>query len=109
MSLSGNFSVEEVIKCIHIGLLCIQDEASRRPTMSWIVNQLNNDSTTNLPEPAPPLMRHPIDVQVISSESIPSEIWEVLAKINFRAQGKFLSCYLDDYPIWDSVCFVLTS
>lgn len=89
MSLSGNFSVEEVIKCIHIGLLCIQDEASRRPTMPWIVNQLNNNSTTDLPEPAPPLMRHPVDVQVISSETIPSETTHTNVGSSSQDLGKF--------------------
>ncbi|XP_028785777.1 G-type lectin S-receptor-like serine/threonine-protein kinase At1g11410 [Neltuma alba] len=35
----------EVLKCIHIGLLCVQEYATDRPTMSEIVSMLDNDST----------------------------------------------------------------
>ncbi|KAM7473766.1 hypothetical protein LguiB_021009 [Lonicera macranthoides] len=40
---------EEIMRCIHIGLLCVQDSATDRPTMASIVLMLNSSSLT-LPE-----------------------------------------------------------
>ncbi|XP_061338566.1 cysteine-rich receptor-like protein kinase 10 [Gastrolobium bilobum] len=40
----------EVLRCIHIGLLCVQVQATDRPTMSDIVSFLSND-TIQLPQP----------------------------------------------------------
>ncbi|CAL5344587.1 unnamed protein product [Camellia sinensis] len=43
----------EVSKCIHIGLLCVQEDASDRPTMSSVVVMLRNNTVT-LPRPTQP-------------------------------------------------------
>ncbi|RWR93575.1 G-type lectin S-receptor-like serine/threonine-protein kinase [Cinnamomum micranthum f. kanehirae] len=43
----------EVMKCIHIGLLCVQEDPADRPNMSSIVFMLGNE-TTNLPSPKQP-------------------------------------------------------
>ncbi|KAE9615840.1 putative protein kinase RLK-Pelle-DLSV family [Lupinus albus] len=43
----------EVMKCIHIGLLCVQEEAIDRPTMSTVVVMLASD-TMVLPNPNHP-------------------------------------------------------
>ncbi|XP_021661937.2 G-type lectin S-receptor-like serine/threonine-protein kinase CES101 isoform X1 [Hevea brasiliensis] len=43
----------EVLRCIHIGLLCVQDQATNRPTMSDIVSMLTNE-TLDLPAPKQP-------------------------------------------------------
>ncbi|WCJ20313.1 cysteine-rich RLK (RECEPTOR-like protein kinase) 25 [Euphorbia peplus] len=40
----------EVLKCIHIGLLCVQDDPIERPTMSYVVVMLGSD-TVSLPQP----------------------------------------------------------
>ncbi|WCJ20312.1 cysteine-rich RLK (RECEPTOR-like protein kinase) 25 [Euphorbia peplus] len=40
----------EVLKCIHIGLLCVQDDPIERPTMSSVVVMLGSD-TISLPQP----------------------------------------------------------
>ncbi|XP_021766696.1 putative receptor-like protein kinase At4g00960 [Chenopodium quinoa] len=48
-----NFPIDEVTKCIHIGLLCIQEEAIARPRMASIVAALNGQSIS-LPVPKPP-------------------------------------------------------
>ncbi|XP_065879614.1 cysteine-rich receptor-like protein kinase 10 [Euphorbia lathyris] len=42
----------EVLKCIHIGLLCVQDDPIERPTMSSVVIMLGSD-TIPLPVPKP--------------------------------------------------------
>ncbi|XP_058198495.1 cysteine-rich receptor-like protein kinase 15 [Rhododendron vialii] len=43
----------EVLKCIHLGLLCVQEDPADRPTMSTIVITLGSDSVT-LPKPTQP-------------------------------------------------------
>lgn len=43
----------EVLKCIHIGLLCVQEAAADRPSMSDIVTMLSSYSKTS-PEPSKP-------------------------------------------------------
>ncbi|XP_031260492.1 putative receptor-like protein kinase At4g00960 [Pistacia vera] len=43
----------EVLTCIHVGLLCVQDQATDRPTMSDVVSMLTNESLL-LPAPKQP-------------------------------------------------------
>uniref|UniRef100_A0A803LKV8 Uncharacterized protein n=1 Tax=Chenopodium quinoa TaxID=63459 RepID=A0A803LKV8_CHEQI len=43
----------EVLRCINIGLLCVQENIAHRPTMSSIVLMLNNNTI------APPVPSHP--------------------------------------------------
>ncbi|KAK9292532.1 hypothetical protein L1049_020506 [Liquidambar formosana] len=45
--------VIEVLKCIHIGLLCVQEDPADRPTMSSVVVMLVSDAMT-LPQPTQP-------------------------------------------------------
>ncbi|KAD5802733.1 hypothetical protein E3N88_14093 [Mikania micrantha] len=44
---------KEVMTCIHVGLLCVQDHATDRPTMSEVVSMLTNEHV-HLPNPKPP-------------------------------------------------------
>jgi len=44
----------EALRCIQIGMLCVQDSASHRPNMSDIVTMLESEATT-LPLPTQPL------------------------------------------------------
>ncbi|XP_030491512.2 G-type lectin S-receptor-like serine/threonine-protein kinase At1g61480 isoform X1 [Cannabis sativa] len=39
-ALADSYSAEEAVRCIHIGLLCVQDHASDRPTMVDVVSML---------------------------------------------------------------------
>jgi serine/threonine protein kinase len=43
----------EVLKCIQIGLLCVQEDPADRPTMSSVVHMLGSDIAT-LPQPTQP-------------------------------------------------------
>ncbi|GMN73525.1 hypothetical protein TIFTF001_056110 [Ficus carica] len=43
----------EIMRCIHIGLLCVQENAEQRPTMNSVVLMLTSHSTT-LPLPSRP-------------------------------------------------------
>ncbi|KAL5842133.1 hypothetical protein ACOSQ3_012736 [Xanthoceras sorbifolium] len=49
----GDDSRNEIMKCIHIGLLCVQESVSDRPTMASVVIMLNSNSLT-LPAPSKP-------------------------------------------------------
>ncbi|KAK2404975.1 cysteine-rich receptor protein kinase [Trifolium repens] len=52
-NIEGSYSQEEVIKYIHIGLLCVQENPDDRPTMATIAFYLNSPSI-NLPSPLEP-------------------------------------------------------
>lgn len=51
-SLDNALVQPEVIRCIHVGLLCIQQNPVDRPNMSTVVLMLNGDG--NLPQPKEP-------------------------------------------------------
>ncbi|KAF7836275.1 cysteine-rich receptor-like protein kinase 10 isoform X2 [Senna tora] len=44
--LEDTYVASEVLKCIHIGLLCVQEDAADRPTMSLVVVMLASDTMT---------------------------------------------------------------
>ncbi|RYR37381.1 hypothetical protein Ahy_A09g042275 isoform E [Arachis hypogaea] len=48
-----DYNQVEVIKCIQIGLLCVQENPNSRPTMGTIISYLNNHSL-DLPSPQEP-------------------------------------------------------
>ncbi|GLT45638.1 hypothetical protein SLA2020_194570 [Shorea laevis] len=43
----------EIIRCIHVGLLCVQEMAKDRPTMSTVISMLNSE-IVDLPSPKQP-------------------------------------------------------
>ncbi|KEH16075.1 cysteine-rich receptor-kinase-like protein [Medicago truncatula] len=49
----NNDSRNEILRCIHIGLLCVQENVASRPSMASVVVMLNSDSVT-LPMPLEP-------------------------------------------------------
>ncbi|XP_029126515.1 cysteine-rich receptor-like protein kinase 10 [Cajanus cajan] len=52
-SLRESYTPNEVIRCIHIGLLCVQEDPADRPTMASVVLMLDSYSVT-LPVPNQP-------------------------------------------------------
>ena len=42
----SNGSATEMMRCIHIGLLCVQENVADRPTMASVVLMLSNSSLT---------------------------------------------------------------
>ncbi|KAL5546985.1 hypothetical protein UlMin_006672 [Ulmus minor] len=52
-ALAGLFSSSEVMRCIHVGLLCVQDHAEDRPSMPDVVFMLSNE--TDRPQPKQPI------------------------------------------------------
>ncbi|XP_062187733.1 cysteine-rich receptor-like protein kinase 6 isoform X2 [Phragmites australis] len=53
-SLRGNAPAEQMLKCVHIGLLCVQDNPVDRPMMST-VNVMLSSGTVSLQAPLRPL------------------------------------------------------
>lgn len=45
---------EEVLKFIHIGLLCVQEYAVDRVTMSEVISMLTSSDITSFPDPKQP-------------------------------------------------------
>ncbi|KAK3195333.1 hypothetical protein Dsin_026643 [Dipteronia sinensis] len=45
-TLTDSYLRNEVIRCIHIGLLCVQEDPATRPTMATVVPMLNSYSVT---------------------------------------------------------------
>ena len=45
--------VDQILRCIHIGLLCVQEIAKERPTMATVVSMLNSE-IVKLPRPSQP-------------------------------------------------------
>ncbi|KAK2644372.1 hypothetical protein Ddye_019567 [Dipteronia dyeriana] len=52
-NLTDSYSRNEVMRCIHMGLLCVQEDPTARPTMATVVLMLNSYSVT-LPLPKQP-------------------------------------------------------
>ncbi|KAL5702967.1 hypothetical protein ACHQM5_028118 [Ranunculus cassubicifolius] len=49
-----SYDRSEALKCIHIGLLCVQEDPADRPTMSSVVVMFGSYTVT-LPDPTQPL------------------------------------------------------
>ncbi|KVH89601.1 Apple-like protein [Cynara cardunculus var. scolymus] len=52
-SVEAKFLEDEALRCIQIGLLCVQEQAKDRPSMSKVVLMLNSE-TAKLPQPKYP-------------------------------------------------------
>ncbi|CAL5062993.1 unnamed protein product [Urochloa decumbens] len=52
-SIAESCAVDELLLCIHVGLLCVQDDPNGRPLMSTVVSILENGSVS-LPAPDQP-------------------------------------------------------
>ena len=49
----GHVPVSDMIRCIHIALLCVQENVANRPTMNTVVLMLSSNSLS-LPVPSEP-------------------------------------------------------
>ncbi|EAZ04220.1 hypothetical protein OsI_26365 [Oryza sativa Indica Group] len=63
-SLDRKYPEAEVLKCVNIGLLCVQQNPVDRPTMADVMVLLNSDATSSLPVP---LAHRPISLSDGSS------------------------------------------
>ncbi|XP_057866703.2 cysteine-rich receptor-like protein kinase 10 [Cryptomeria japonica] len=51
---ASGVSQEQVLRCIHVGLLCVQANAALRPVMSDVITMISSSSVT-LPNPSKPV------------------------------------------------------
>ncbi|KAJ9689594.1 hypothetical protein PVL29_012340 [Vitis rotundifolia] len=71
--LTESCPTEVVLRCIHIGLLCVQENPADRPTMSSVVVLLESKSMA-LPEPKQPPFSVGIAVQFNQSPTTPLSV-----------------------------------
>ena len=57
-SLVNKSQSSEMMQCINIALLCVQENAADRPTMADVVSMLSTETTTILAEPKKPPYFH---------------------------------------------------
>ena len=61
--------ITEVMRCIHIGLLCVQEDPTDRPITALVVIMVSSDSPTlPLPQPLPPSVAHRAEPQKTAVE-----------------------------------------
>lgn len=53
--MKGPFSADELVKCIQVGLLCVQQRIEDWPTMSSVLTMLSNESI-KVPQPESKLL-----------------------------------------------------
>nr|SSC84615.1 At421380-like [Capsella grandiflora] len=76
---SSTVKQHEILRCIQIGLVCVQERAEDRPTMSLVVLMLGSESTT-IPQPKLPgycLRRSPVETDSSSNKRRDDEPWTV--------------------------------
>lgn len=69
-SIDNSYSESEVLRCIQVGLLCVQERAEDRPTMASVVLMLSSD-TASMSQPKNPgfcLGRNPMETDSSSSK-----------------------------------------
>lgn len=59
----NDFPVDEMARCIQIGLLCVQEDSAKRPRMASIVAALDGESIT-LPFPTLPSFLTDFSVEI---------------------------------------------
>ena len=52
-SFANSYSASEVLRCIQVGLICVQERAEDRPTVSSVVLMLSSE-TASMPQPRNP-------------------------------------------------------
>ncbi|RXH98555.1 hypothetical protein DVH24_010880 [Malus domestica] len=52
-TLGDSYNGNQLLRCIHVGLLCVDENAADRPTMSDVISMLTNESM-ELPKPKKP-------------------------------------------------------
>lgn len=68
-ALGGAYRPSEVMKCLHIALLCVQNGAVDRPSMAEVDLMLSSE--TDRPSPKePPFTTHPTSSVLISNNNV---------------------------------------
>lgn len=65
LGIRASVSAVDAARCVHVSLLCVQEDPSKRPDMASVITMLNSPSVT-LPLPTAPLI---FDVEAATSRS----------------------------------------
>ncbi|XP_050286196.1 G-type lectin S-receptor-like serine/threonine-protein kinase CES101 [Quercus robur] len=57
-ALGDSYPLNDVLRCIHIGLLCVQDSPIDRPSMSDVVFMITNETVSPVPPKQPAFFRN---------------------------------------------------
>ncbi|XP_031129482.1 cysteine-rich receptor-like protein kinase 25 isoform X2 [Ipomoea triloba] len=76
-SLRGLYSRDEVIQCINVGLLCVQEDVDERPTMANVLLMLNSFSATRRTPSNPPAFFNGGIERISFGETVDQSINEV--------------------------------
>ncbi|KAF9590374.1 hypothetical protein IFM89_033900 [Coptis chinensis] len=68
-TLVESYNSQELMRCIHMGLLCVQDHALDRPTMSTIVSMLCSDATLPIPKQFAFTLQRSFEQSIIPSDN----------------------------------------
>jgi len=78
-SVGYSYTLAEALRCIRVGLLCVQERPEDRPTMSSVVLMLGSESAS-LPQPKQPgfvATRGPFEADSSTSEQASSTVNEI--------------------------------
>ena len=92
-SIRNSCSGNEVIKCIHISLLCIQENPSLRPTIQSIMVMLSSH-TISMPAPQQPAF-------LFDRQGIDSMIGATPENNSDQSTSRFMQLSVDQDPISD--------
>ncbi|TYG59134.1 hypothetical protein ES288_D08G277500v1 [Gossypium darwinii] len=62
---------QEILRCIHVGLLCVQEHANNQPSMSMVISMLNSE-IIDLLSPTQPAF-----TAAFYGESLPNNTWSI--------------------------------
>ena len=81
-TLRETYNAEEFLRCVNVGLLCVQEDPSDRPTMSNVFFLLGSETAT-LPYPKQPayVVRRSLSSTASSSNTKPERSIELTATI----------------------------
>ncbi|CAA6674113.1 unnamed protein product [Spirodela intermedia] len=74
-AIGSSFQADEVLKCIQVGLLCIEENSVDRPTMNSVISMLTSKNYV-LPLPKKPTFSFGINLRVCADRSQRSTIIE---------------------------------
>ncbi|KAL2927773.1 Cysteine-rich receptor-like protein kinase 19 [Bienertia sinuspersici] len=83
-ALENNYSTIDVERCIHVGLLCTQDDPSKRPNMASVLIMLNTELRVELSSPTPPLGFPYEHETAVLSESLRIPVEDVITELSPR-------------------------
>ena len=68
-SIRERCQVHEALRCIHVGLLCVQESADDRPAMASVIHMLQGNEATSLPTTKEPAFSTPTNYSATGSSS----------------------------------------